>query len=114
MVVGGGGRWVVAGGGRWWSVVVVGGHGRPREATGGRRGQFPRTDSSPTEGIYSSDNTAKTPKATLVWQKCRVRNRWKIRKTLSHLNYEMVKHTKHLRIVRSVKVKNLEHWKSKF
>ena len=39
------------------------GHGRP---PGGRRGQFPRTDVGLAAEIYSSTNTARTPKATLL------------------------------------------------
>ena len=31
----------------WWVVVGGGGSGRPLEATGGHRGQFPRTDFGP-------------------------------------------------------------------
>ena len=53
---------LVVGGGRW---VVVG--GRPLEATGGHRGQFPRTDVDQASQIYSSTNTARTSKASLVW-----------------------------------------------
>ena len=37
---------MVVGGGRWWW-MVDGGGGRPLEATGGHRGQFPRTDFGP-------------------------------------------------------------------
>ena len=48
-------------------MVLGGGGGRPREATGGHRGQFPRTDFGPAAEIYSSNNAARTPKATLVW-----------------------------------------------
>ena len=40
---------------------------RPMEATGGNGGQIPRTDFSPAFQIYSSTNTARTPKALLVW-----------------------------------------------
>ena len=56
---------VVVGGGRWWWVVAGG--GRALETAGGHRGQFPRTDFGPEAGIYSSSNTVRTPKATLVW-----------------------------------------------
>ena len=58
------GGWLVVVGGWWW--VMAGGGGRPREATGGHRGQFPRTDFGPAAGIYSL-NAVRTPKATLTW-----------------------------------------------
>ena len=46
-------------------------NGRQREATGGNRGQFPRTDFGQGHGISSSNNAARIPKATLVWRmKC--------------------------------------------
>ena len=62
---GGGWWWVVSGGGRsWW--VVAGGGGLCREAPGGHRGKFPRTDFGLAVGIQSS-NAARTPKASLVW-----------------------------------------------
>ena len=41
-------------------------NGRPLETTGDHRGQFPRTDFAPAAEIYSSNNDAWTPKATLV------------------------------------------------
>ena len=49
------------------------GHGTAGEVTGeakhsgGHRGLFPRADVSPASQIYSSNITARTPKATLVW-----------------------------------------------
>ena len=48
-------------------MVTGGGGGRPLEATGGHRGQFPRTDFGLASQIYFCYNTAGTPKATLVW-----------------------------------------------
>ena len=44
----------------------MGGGGRPLMATGGHKGQIPRTDSGRGAGIYSF-NAARTLKATLVW-----------------------------------------------
>ena len=57
---------VVGGGGWWW---VEGGGGRPLENTGDHKGQFPRTDFGLVLATSSSTNTAKTPKATLVYGK---------------------------------------------
>ena len=48
-----------------WIFVLQG--GRPWEAPGGHRGQFPRTDSGLAAGIYSSNDAARTPKAAFAW-----------------------------------------------
>ena len=58
---------MVVGGGRWWWGLGGGGGGMPLEAAGGHRGQFPRTDFGLASQALSSNNAARTPKATLVW-----------------------------------------------
>ena len=42
-------------------MVVVGGGKMPLKATGGHRGQFPRTDLGPAAGIYFSRPTPPGP-----------------------------------------------------